>query len=117
MFPQAHGDVYGHYLTALTGYYKLLTNPFFDWVPEAETVSVLGQTVEVDYKDERKFASAARALARTGSDILDFTARNQLAVAPVGERGPGAAPDRFQPHRPPQALHPFAIHQDPMVAL
>ena len=64
MFPQGHGDVYGHYLTALTGYYKLLTNPFFDWGPKAETVSVLGQTVEVDYKDERKFASAAAALAR-----------------------------------------------------
>ena len=64
MFPQAHGDVYGHYLTALTGYCKLLTNPFFDWVPKAETLSVLGQTVEVDYKDERKFAIAAAALAR-----------------------------------------------------
>ena len=76
MFPQGHGDAYGHYLTALTGYYKLLTSPYFDWVPKAETVSVLGQTVEVDYKDERKFAGAAAALARTGKDILDFTARN-----------------------------------------
>jgi hypothetical protein len=77
MFPQGHGDAYGHYLTALTGYYKLLTSPSFDWVPQAETVSVLGQTVEVDYKDERKFAGAAAALARTGADILDFTARNE----------------------------------------
>ena len=76
MFPQGHGDAYGHYLTALTGYYKLLTSPYFDWVPKAETVSVLGQTVEVDYQDERKFAAAAAALARTGEDILDFTARN-----------------------------------------
>lgn len=76
MFPQGHGDAYGHYLTALTGYYKLLTNQNFNWVPQAETVSVLGQTVEVDYKDERKFAGAAAALARTGMDILDFTSRN-----------------------------------------
>ncbi|GAA5117676.1 hypothetical protein GCM10023212_06880 [Luteolibacter yonseiensis] len=76
MFPQGHGDAYGHYLTALTGYYKLLTSPNFDWLPKAETVSILGQTVEVDYQDERKFATAAAALARTGAEILDFTARN-----------------------------------------
>jgi hypothetical protein len=77
MFPQGHGDAYGHYLTSITGYYKLLTSPYFDWVPQAETVSILGQTVEVDYQDERKFATAAAAMARTGEDILDFTARNQ----------------------------------------
>jgi hypothetical protein len=76
MFPQGHGDAYGHYLTSITGYYKLLTSPYFDWVPKAETVSILGQTVEVDYKDERKFATAAAALARTGEAILDFTARH-----------------------------------------
>ncbi len=76
MFPQGHGDAYGHYLTSLTGYYKLLTNPNFDWVPQAETVSILGQTVQVDYQDERKFATAAAALARTSAEILDFTARN-----------------------------------------
>jgi hypothetical protein len=76
MFPQGHGDAYGHYLTSLTGYYKLLTSPYFDWLPRAETVSILGQTVEVDYQDERKFATAAAALARTSAEILDFTARN-----------------------------------------
>jgi hypothetical protein len=76
MFPQGHGDAYGHYLTSLTGYYKLLTSPYFTWLPQSETVSILGQTVEVDYQDERKFATAAAALARTGAEILDFTARN-----------------------------------------
>jgi hypothetical protein len=76
MFPQGHGDAYGHYLTSLTGYYKLLTSPNFTWLPQAETVSILGQTVEVDYQDERKFATAAAALARTSAEILDFTARN-----------------------------------------
>ena len=75
MFPQGHGDAYGHYLTAITGYYKLLTSPAFTWTPSTEGVTVLGQTVQVDYKDERKFAAAAAALARTGVDILDFTVR------------------------------------------
>jgi hypothetical protein len=75
MFPQGHGDAYGHYLTALTGYYKLLTSPFFTWTPRSEAVDVLGQTVQVDYQDERKFAAAAANVARTGARILDVTAR------------------------------------------
>lgn len=75
MFPQGHGDAYGHYLTALKGYYKLLASPIYTWLPSTEGVSVLGQTVQVDYADERKFAAAAAALARTSVDVLDFTAR------------------------------------------
>ena len=75
MFPQGHGDSYGHYLTALTGYYKLLTSPHFTWTPRSEAVNVLGQTVQVDYQDERKFAAAASNVARTGARILDLTAR------------------------------------------
>lgn len=55
MFPQGHGDAYGHYLTALTGYYKLLANPNFTWTPRAEAVTILGQPVTVDFYDERKF--------------------------------------------------------------
>ena len=39
MFPQGHGDAYGHYLTALTGYYRLLANPNFTWTPRAEAVT------------------------------------------------------------------------------
>jgi hypothetical protein len=76
MFPQGHGDAYGHYLTALTGYYKLLTSPNYTWVPTTEGVTVLGQTVQVDYQDERKFAAAASSLARAGVDIIDCTARS-----------------------------------------
>lgn len=75
MFPQGHGDAYGHYLTALTGYYKLLTSESFTWIPRSEGVDVLGQTVQVDYQDERKFADAAANVTRTASRILDLTAR------------------------------------------
>lgn len=75
LFPQGHGDAYGHYLTALKGYYTLLLDPNFDWVPRIEAVNVLGKAVSVDYQDERKFAAAAAALARAGSQILDLTWR------------------------------------------
>lgn len=82
MFPQGHGDAYGHYLTALTGYYKLLNSPYFTWTPRSEAVSVLGQTVQVDYQDERKFAAAAAAVARTAARILDVTARKSYRDDP-----------------------------------
>ncbi len=75
MFPQGHGDAYGHYLTALKGYYSLLINSCFDWVPRIEAVNVLGQPVSVDYQDERKFAASASALARAGRQIFDLTWR------------------------------------------
>lgn len=75
MFPQGHGDAYGHYLTALSGYYKLLTSPNFTWTPRSEAVDILGLTVQIDYQDERKFAAAAANVARVGARILDLTAR------------------------------------------
>jgi hypothetical protein len=75
MFPQGHGDAYGHYLTALKNYYSLMMNPSFDWVPRIEAVLVLGQPVSVDYLDERKFASAAASVARAGKHTFDLTWR------------------------------------------
>ncbi len=75
MYPQGHGDAYGHYLTALTGYYSLLMNSHFDWVPRIEAVNILGKPVSVDYQDERKFAAAATAVARSGQQVFDLTWR------------------------------------------
>ena len=75
LYPQGHGDAYGHYLTALTGYYQLLSNPNYSWAPHTEAVTILGQPVLVGYLHERKFAGAAAALARTASQILDLTYR------------------------------------------
>jgi hypothetical protein len=75
LYPQGHGDAYGHYLTALKGYYALLMDPHFDWVPRIEAVTVLGKPVSVDYQDERKFAAAAAAMARAGKQVFDLTWR------------------------------------------
>jgi hypothetical protein len=84
LFPQGHGDAYGHYLTAMKGYYRLLLNRNFDWVPRSEAVLILGQPVSVDYQDERKFAAAAGAVARSGKQIFDLTWRRDY------QSGPGA---------------------------
>ena len=75
LYPQGHGDAYGHYLTAVKGYYSLLLNNKFDWVPRTEAVTILGQPVQVDYLDERKFAAAAAAVARTGRQVFDLAWR------------------------------------------
>lgn len=85
MFPQGHGDAYGHFLTALKGYYSLLMNSNFDWVPRIEAVNVLGQPVSVDYLDERKFAAAATAVGRAGRQVFDLTwRRDYQGVSAVG---------------------------------
>jgi hypothetical protein len=77
MFPQGHGDAYGHYLSALKGYYKLLTNRNFTWKPRIESLNILGNTVSVDYQDERKFAQAAAKLASTAQQVVGLTHRQQ----------------------------------------
>jgi len=83
MFPQGHGDAYGHYLTAAKNYIRLLSNPNFTWTPRAETVNVLGQPVAVDYKDERKFAFAAAAMARTATQVATNTWREVCDESPA----------------------------------
>ncbi len=75
LYPQGHGDAYGHYLTSIKGYYSLLMNPYFEWVPRVQAVDVLGLAVTVGYMDERKFAAAAANVARTGRQIFDLNWR------------------------------------------
>ena len=83
MFPQGHGDAYGHYLTALTGYYRLLWNQNFTWTPRAEAVTVLGMPVTVDFQDERKFAATASNLANTAQQVVALTYRRDYKDAPA----------------------------------
>ena len=61
LYPQGHGDAWGHYLMAIKNYYRLLRSQYFTWVPRAEAVLVGGVPVSVDFLDERKFAQAAAA--------------------------------------------------------
>ena len=75
MYPTGHGDAYGHYLSAVKGYYRILIDADFDWNPRTEAVSILGKPVQVDYLDERKFAAAASALSNSGQQIMELTWR------------------------------------------
>lgn len=87
MFPQAHGDAYGHYLTALKGYTRLLQSSNFTWTPRTEAVTVLGQPIQVDYVDERKFAAAALNVSRTAQQIVSLTQRQSFKDDPAAGWG------------------------------
>lgn len=76
LYPQGHGDAWGHYLMAIKNYYRLLRSPNFTWVPRIESVLVGGVPVSVDYFDERKFAAGAAARARTGAEVVNLTFRS-----------------------------------------
>ena len=85
MYPQSHGDAWGHYLTALEWYYRLIRNSNFTWIPRPEAIVVGGVPVSVDYMDERQFASAAAAKAKTGAEIVSLTYRAAYVEDPAGQ--------------------------------
>lgn len=77
-YPQGHGDAYGHYLSGVTEFYRLLRNPNFSWGDASMMEMLIAQkVVNMDYEEEDKFAEAAYKLARTGADVVDLTARKQ----------------------------------------
>ncbi|WP_143872219.1 PA14 domain-containing protein [Catenovulum sediminis] len=75
LYPQGHGDAWGHYTMALRYYYDLMQNGNFKWTPRGEKVLIDGVTVDVDFQDEQRFAEIAAARAKTGRDIVDMTYR------------------------------------------
>ena len=88
-YPMGHGDAYGHYLSAVWGYYRLLRNPNFEWGdPSMMEMLVADSIVNMDYEDEQKFAMAAAKMAQAGADVVDLTARktwrDQGGVAGAG---------------------------------
>ena len=84
LYPQGHGDAYGHYLTALKSYYQLLHHPHFTWWPMSEAINVgadSSMTIDVSYLHERRMATAAAARARTAVSIVEDTARQAFRAS------------------------------------
>ncbi|MBT7065995.1 MAG: LamG domain-containing protein [Verrucomicrobia bacterium] len=79
-YPQGHGDAYGHYLSALKGYYGYLHQTNFSWYPQVEGI-VVGDSTEVtiSFLHEKKFVTAAAARARAGSAVINRTWRDTYA--------------------------------------
>ena len=85
LYPQGHGDAWGHYLEAIKQHYALLKHPYFTWIPRTELVSVGGAAIKVDFLDERKFAAMAAAKAKAGAEIVDLTYRLNYVDDPAGQ--------------------------------
>jgi len=85
LFPQGHGDAWGHYLTAIGGQYQLLKNPFFNWVSRSELYNLQNIVIPVDFLDERKFAQVAAAKAKAGAEIVDLTYRESYVADPESQ--------------------------------
>ncbi len=85
LYPQGHGDAWGHYLHAMSYWYKLLRHDQFTWEPRIEAVLVGGAPIPVDYLDERKFAEVAAAKARAGAEVVNMTYRQEYVDDPAGQ--------------------------------
>jgi len=73
LYPQGHGDAWGHYLSALKSYYYLWRHRNFTWFPQLEGIRVGTVEVTMSALHEVKFAAAAAAKAKAGLAILDRT--------------------------------------------
>ncbi len=85
LYPQGHGDAWGHYLTAIRGQYELLNNSYFNWVSRSELYNLQDIVFEVDFLDERKFAQVAAAKAKAGAEIVELTYRDKYVADPESQ--------------------------------
>ena len=80
LYPQGHGDAWGHYLSAEKGYYALLRHPNFGWKPQIEGI-LAGQTeITIGYLHEKRFAQVAEMKAKTGERIVAATQRSRYVA-------------------------------------
>ena len=77
MYPQGHGDAYGHFLSAVKGYYMLLRHKNFGWPSQIESTLAYGGAalITCSYMHEKRFAIAAAQKARTAEMVVSRTAR------------------------------------------
>ncbi|TDU70687.1 hypothetical protein EI77_02735 [Prosthecobacter fusiformis] len=85
LYPQGHGDAWGHYLSSIGMHYTLLQHPGFSWKSRSELYSLMQNVLEVDYLDEKTFARLAAGKARAGRDIVRNTYRMNYTQNPDGQ--------------------------------
>ncbi len=85
LYPQGHGDAWGHFVNALGKHYDLLRATNFNWRTRSELYSLMQNVLEVDFLDEKSFAKLAAAKARAGRDIVRGTYRLKYTQDPNGQ--------------------------------
>ncbi len=85
LYPQGHGDAWGHFLSALGMHYTLLQDPNFHWLARSELYSLMQNVLPVDYLDEKTFAREAAGKAQAGRDIVRATYRQYFTQNSDGQ--------------------------------
>ncbi|MGY8642298.1 MAG: hypothetical protein ACKVJU_14545 [Verrucomicrobiales bacterium] len=85
LYPQGHGDSWGHFVSAIDMHYTLLQHPSFSWRTRSELYSLMQNVLEVDFLDEKTFARLAAGKARAGRDIVRGTYRLNYTQDPDGQ--------------------------------
>ncbi len=85
LYPQGHGDAWGHYLSAMKYEYDLLNHSYFNWVSRSEYYNLMDIVIGVDFLDERKFAQMAAAKAKAGAEIVNLTYRDKYVEDPTAQ--------------------------------
>ncbi len=85
LYPQGHGDAWGHYLTAVRMQYDLFRHRYFNWVSRSEFYNLMDIVMKVDFLDERKFAQMAAAKAKAGAQIVNQTYREKFVLEPSAQ--------------------------------
>ena len=85
MFPQGHGDAWGHYLTALTTITACCATPITPGCRGQKPSCWAEAGVQVNFQDERKFAHAAAAKAQTGAQIVQPDLQSAYIDDPSGQ--------------------------------
>lgn len=85
LYPQGHGDAWGHYTMAMKGYYDLAVLNNFTWISRNEKYLIDGIVLDVDYLDERAFAKTAAARAQCGAQLVDLVYRQAYTENPNGQ--------------------------------
>jgi hypothetical protein len=85
LYPQGHGDAWGHFLSAVEMHYLLLQEPNFSWKARSELYSLMQNVLPVDFLDEKTFARLAAGKARAGRDIVRATYRLSYTNNPDGQ--------------------------------
>ncbi len=85
LYPQGHGDAWGHYVSSMDMHYVLLRHPGFTWRTRSELYSLMQNVLEVDFLDEKTFSRLAASRARAGRDIVRGTYRLKYTQNPNGQ--------------------------------
>ncbi|MCA9450914.1 MAG: hypothetical protein KC931_27575, partial [Candidatus Omnitrophica bacterium] len=79
LYPQGHGDAWGHYLTGLSYFYDLMRQPGFDWVASAELAETDRGTARLSRSAEEEiFARLALGKVQAGARVAELAFRKSF---------------------------------------